>query len=200
LTDERHLTGQTLFLAGAPIPLCTRFMPARQPPAGSSSRRGRRGKLRGDRTGKRGGSIAGDVEDGGRNVRCFRSSILSSSGVIRRRRFRRRVAVRACKEDRFVRTATNEWRGSLLRGREMGQLSACDLLESREKKLKNNNNNKKRKKEKYRSDENGTSVCLREKDFVRRRIDALRQTAWRLANVRKKETSSRLRNYKDGSD
>jgi len=111
-------------------------------------------------------------------------------------RFRRRVAVRACKEDRFVRTATNEWRGSLLRGREVGQLSACDLRIAREETKKKKIIRKERKK----NIDWRTSVCLREKDFVRRRIDAFRETAWRLANVRKKEMSSRLRNYKDGSD
>lgn len=88
--------------------------------------------------GKWGGHIISDVEDGGRNIRCFRSSILSSSGVIRRRRFRRHVVVRACKEvgkeDRFTRTTTNERRKFVCQGKGRGitKPNICDLRIARE--------------------------------------------------------------------
>lgn len=78
-----------------------------------------------------------NVENGGRNVRCFRSSILSSSGATWRRRFRRRIK-KWVKRNRFTRTANERRRLAPQRqGRGTTEPSACDLRIAREE-IRNN--------------------------------------------------------------
>lgn len=102
-----------------------------------------------------------------------------SGGVLRSERVKervKRIVSRAPRDERVERVRSS--RG----GKGTTEPSACDPGIAREE-VKSKGN----KKREWKTDR-GRTERPREEEFVRRRIDALRETARRLANVRKRGT------------